>query len=227
MTATAKNVTSAGNFTTQTGTLSYPSLLAPKQNRLSKDPKMEFEATIIWGPDVDIKPIKAWALETWTKKWGTDKSKWPQRRNESGQMVSALQTPFRLCEEKRNADGTQPLGYPAGGTWVRCASKFQPGLINKYGQKIIHENEIYAGCQVILEVNCFVWEYAGKHGISLGLLNVMKMGDGPSLGGRAPAEKVFKAFISPLPPGGVPPRESESLDAADDAMSGASAEDLL
>lgn len=226
MTATNKNVTSAKNFITAMGRLSYLSLLAPKQNKLSKEPKLEYEATIIWGPEQadDIKAVKAWAMQTWIAKHGPDKSKWPMRKPEGwvpGQpLVQALQSPFRACEDRADAEGKLPNGYPAGGVWVRCASKFQPGVVDKYGQKIVHENGIIAGDWGHLEVNCFVWEYGGKHGLSLGLLNVIKMKDGEPLGGRVAAEKVFHSFIQKPPTGGSAAREDVSAEnlSADDIL---------
>lgn len=57
---------------------------------------------------------------------------------------------------------------------------------------------MYGGCYCIAQVNAYAWEYTEKgkvmkRGVSLGLMNLMKVRDGERLGGgkRISAEDAF------------------------------------
>jgi hypothetical protein len=83
-------------------------------------------------------------------------------------------------------------GFPDGWMMIRCNSKQPPGVVDASVNKIIDPVEIYPGAIVIATVNCFTWDGKTGKGISFGLGNVQKVGEGPRLDNRTNADQDFK-----------------------------------
>lgn len=83
-------------------------------------------------------------------------------------------------------------GCPEGCVIIRCNSLQPPGVVDAKVQKIIDPAEIYPGAIVIATLSCFGWvNKKGGKGVSFGLGNVQKVGDGPRLDNRKAAEDDF------------------------------------
>jgi hypothetical protein len=98
-----------------------------------------------------------------------------------------LRMPFRRGEEKSDYEG-----YGPGIVFINATTKQRPGVVNGQVQKILDPGEVYAGCYVYAEINPFTYDTKGNKGVSFGLNNIQKCANGESIGGRAPAEQVFK-----------------------------------
>ena len=59
---------------------------------------------------------------------------------------------------------------------------------------ITDPDEVYCGCKVRATLSVFAYDKAGNRGISFGLNNVQKLGDGERLDGRLRAEDDFEAL---------------------------------
>jgi hypothetical protein len=102
-----------------------------------------------------------------------------------------LRSPFRKGEEKADLEG-----YGPGVVFVSATSKMQPGLVNANLQKIISQDDFYAGCYARATVVAYAYEKAGNKGVAFGLNNLQKIGDGEAFSGRVKAEDDFEATES-------------------------------
>ena len=100
-----------------------------------------------------------------------------------------LKNPFRDGAEK------ETIGYGEGTVFITFKTEEKngrPGLVDQNMQRIIEESAFYPGCYARATVNPYAWTYMGKSGISFGLQNLQKVGDGEPLGGgRSKAEDDF------------------------------------
>lgn len=124
----------------------------------------------------DIEPLIAAANAAAADKWGQDKSKWPKN----------LKMPFRDGDEKPDLGG-----YP-GSIYITATAKNPPTVLNLDTSLITKESRsFYSGCFARASVNAFTFDVSGNKGVSFGLSNVQKMGDGPEFSGRKKAEDEF------------------------------------
>ena len=70
----------------------------------------------------------------------------------------------------------------------------KPGLLNKYKQKTDSQEDIYSGVYAHVSINFYAFSMAGNKGVTAGLNNVLSLGHGDYLGGRASAESDFDEF---------------------------------
>ena len=92
----------------------------------------------------------------------------------------------------RDGDADKPdQDAYAGKLFINASSKLQPGIVDANVQPIIDRTELYAGCYGRVQINFFPYAQAGNKGIGCGLINVQKLSDGESLGGRMKAEDAF------------------------------------
>lgn len=103
-------------------------------------------------------------------------------------IPATLASPFRKGEEKE-----QFAGYGEGVMFMNAKTTTRPGVVDQRVVRIIDPEDFYAGCYAHADINPFAWTYMGKSGISFGLQNVQKVGDGEPLGGRTSAESSFDA----------------------------------
>ena len=97
-----------------------------------------------------------------------------------------------------DGDGVKQNGEQFGpeckGHWVFTASAkadYPPQVVDRRGQPILDQSEIYSGCYANVAVNFFPYLFAGKKGIGAGLGNIQKIKDGESLAGTRTAEQDF------------------------------------
>lgn len=168
---------------TPEGILSYPHLFEPQQPK-GGEGKAKYSAALIFLAGTDLSEMKKAAIAAGVEKWGETKF---------ADMVKKKQIrmPFREGEEK---------GYPDGSTFINIRSDNQPGVVDriqdpKTGKPrvITDEGEVYAGCRVRASVSAFAYDTNGNKGVTFGLNNIQKLGDGERLDGRTRAEDDFDA----------------------------------
>ena len=172
--------------------LDWPKLFTPEKNELNG--QMEYSLVALFEPGADLSELKKAAKEAAIKKFGPDESLWPEN----------MKSPFKDQGEKRQkdqatgrpkvgADGKPvlPEGYVAGAMMLNLKSRQRPGVVDENVQTIFDETKIYRGCWCQAQVNAFAYDQKGNRGISFGLNNVQKVGDGESLGGRMKPEDAF------------------------------------
>lgn len=94
--------------------------------------------------------------------------------------------PWRRGEER---DGK---GYGAGKLFINCNADNPPGVVDRQVQPILNPAEIYAGCKVIASVRAFAFNFENmKKGVSFGLNNIQKVGDGERLDNRSTPTQDF------------------------------------
>ena len=172
--------------------IDWPKIFQPEKNDLNG--KMEYSCVALFPLGADLSELKAAAEAAAIKKFGPDKSTWPDN----------IRNPFKDQGEKRvkdqatgrpkvGADG-QPIlpdGYVAGAMMLNFKSEQRPGVVDANVQTIMDPSEIYRGCYCVAQVNAFAYDQKGNRGISFGLNNLQKVGDGDSLGGRMKPEDAF------------------------------------
>ena len=75
---------------------------------------------------------------------------------------------------------------------ANAKADYPPEIVDKMGNPIINQSEIYSGIYGRVNVTFFPYAFGGKKGIGCGLGPVQKLRDGEPLGGSAPtAAQVF------------------------------------
>lgn len=170
----------ADNILTPKFRVSYPNVFKARRNDLSG--KDEYSIVALFKKGEDLAALKKAAESVLIEKFGTDKTKWPKQ----------LRSPFR-DQGEREKDGKMPEGYEAGAIFINLKSTQRPGLVDGARQAIIDENEFYAGCFARAQVRPFYYDQKGNKGVSFGLQNLQKMGEGDPLSSRVRAEDAFEA----------------------------------
>lgn len=75
--------------------------------------------------------------------------------------------------------------------YINAKCKTRPGVVDRFKQPIMDEEEMYSGVWAYVAVRFYPYLVSGKYGIAAGLDNVMKFKDDDHLGGRASAEVDF------------------------------------
>lgn len=125
----------------------------------------KYQLNIIFPPGADLK-----ALEEEVDR--VAKEKWPKG------LPKKFQHPFRDCDEKADQ-----AGYDKGGTFICPKSVNKPKVFARDKTRIDDPSEIYAGALVRASVTAFAYDTKGNVGVSFGLVNVQKLGDGTPLTG--------------------------------------------
>ena len=101
-----------------------------------------------------------------------------------------------------DGDGVRPSDGMAFGPGVQRAlgihgqrqGGLSPEIVDKMGNPVINQSEIYSGIYGRVNVTFFPYAFGGKKGIGCGLGPVQKLRDGEPLGGSVPtAAQVFGA----------------------------------
>jgi len=108
------------------------------------------------------------------------KGKW------GGKIPTKLKMPLRDGDEERPDDEAYADCY-----FLNASAKTKPGVVDANLNAIIRQDEVYSGCFGKASVNFYAFDVNGNKGIACGLNNIMKLEDGPSLGGRSSAEEDF------------------------------------
>ena len=104
-----------------------------------------------------------------------------------GKKPAKLENPMRDGDEKDDE-------VYAGHFYFNAKSSTRPGIVDKFGNPITDEEEIYSGVWCYCSVNFFPYKASGNCGVSAGLNNVMKFKDDDHLGGRVSAAADFEGF---------------------------------
>lgn len=76
-----------------------------------------------------------------------------------------------------------------------ASEKFQPDCVDASLQPIIDPRELYSGMYCRVSLRPYTWDHpTGGKGISFGLMNVQKLGDGEKFGGGASAANTFEEW---------------------------------
>jgi len=157
--------------------LSYVHLFKPYATE-GGEAKYQTAVLIPKGEKKTVKAIKN-AIEkakeeAVTKKWGgVEPKKWNNP----------------LCDGDEKDDETYADHF-----YLSAKSKTRPEIVDKHGNPITDEEEIYSGVYACVSMTFFGFDVSGNKGIACGLNNVMKFKDGDYLGGRSSAASDFEGF---------------------------------
>lgn len=179
------------NVTTGKARFSYVHLYKPYTCQPGQEEK--FQVTIlIPKSDVDTKARIDAAIEAAKQKGIAEK--W------NGVCPPIVPTPIYDGDGVRPSDGME-FGPECKGHWVFTASAkadYPPEVVDKMGNPIINQSEIYSGVYGRVNVTFFPYMFGGKKGIGCGLGPVQKLEDGEALGGSVPkAATVFGTAATP------------------------------
>lgn len=159
---------------------SYVNVFKPRKTDDSPDPKYSITLLV---PKTDTTTYRA--MRAAIKAAIASKPEYFKGMNED-----EIQLPIH------DGDGRKPKGGAYGdeckGCWVvNAASKSKPGVVDVNRDPILDETEVYSGCYGRATLNAFAYNRNGNKGISFGLNNIQKRGDGAPLDGRTRAEDDF------------------------------------
>ncbi len=120
------------NVVTPKFKMGYPNLFKPRKNEMNG--KDEYSVVALFDKGEDLSVLKKAAQEAIAKKWGADKSKWPQN----------LRTPFRDQGEKGKIDEVTgkkilPPGHEDGAFFLNLRSQQKLGVVDENVQPILDE----------------------------------------------------------------------------------------
>ena len=180
------------------GIASYPYVATPQSPRPGSTANPKYSMTVIFKPGTDLSALKAAAN-------AAAESAYPGK----GIALLAkgtLRSPFRTDCEAKN--------YKDCATFINVRTDKKPGVVYAYKDATTGKpalipddkiaDEIYPGCQVKVSLNAFAYNTDGNKGISFGLNNVQKIGEGERLDGRAAADDEFTADLSQAPDEDLP-----------------------
>lgn len=182
----------ANDVTTGKVRLSYVHLFKPYAFSAGNEEK--FSVTILLPKsDTDTKARIDAAIEEAKRLGAADK--W------NGVVPPILATPVYDGDGTRPSDGL-PFGDECKGHWVFTASSkadYPPEVVDANMNPIIDQSQVYSGIYAKVCVTFFPYLFGGaKKGIGCALGPVMKVADGPALGGeRLSAAEAFGASSSP------------------------------
>ena len=164
--------------------LAFQSVIEPRVSDIGDDKTPKYVAVLLFEPNDPTVPLmKAAMKEAATDFFGADK------------IPANLRMPLRDGKEK---SGDYP--FYTGHLFMNTSSKNKPGVVDQANKAIVDADDIYSGCWVRAEINCFAYDKKGNKGVSFGLNNVQKLGDGDHFGGRRPAEQVFSPVVDAANP---------------------------
>lgn len=183
---------------TPVGTLSYPWLATAQSPKLDKNGNPQgnpkFSTAIIFAPGTDMSGLEAAAN-------AAADAAYPGK-GIAMLKSGALRSPFRRDCEAKN--------YKNCAVFMNVRTENKPGAVFNYrdssdptkAAKIPDDkitDELYPGVQAKLSLNAFAYNQDGNKGVSFGLNNVQKIGEGERLDGRAAAEDEFSGDLSEAP----------------------------
>lgn len=137
--------------------------------------------TNILIPKTEKKTIAAIEAAIEAAKEQAVKSKW------GGKLPKKLDTPLRDGDEKE--DEIYHDHY-----YLNAKSNTRPGVVDKQGNPIMDEEEIYSGVWCYFSISFYGYDVSGNRGVACGLNNLKKYKDDDRLGGRASADSDFSDF---------------------------------
>lgn len=178
------------NVTTGRVRLSYVHLFKPYALQPGQEEK--FSVTVLVPKtDTDTMARINAAIEAAKQKGAADK--W------NGVVPPIIPTPVYDGDGVRPSDGME-FGQECKGNWVftaRSSADYAPEVVDRMGNPIINQSEVYSGMFGRVNVTFFPYLYGGKKGIGCSLGPVQKLDDGEPLSGGAPS--AAQAFGTPAP----------------------------
>ena len=156
--------------------VSFPQVFQPKAAPGSD--KEKYSVVMIFKAGEDLGKLKGLLKKCVAEKYP------------NGEIPAGFTTPLKDGNEK-TYDGYKDTIY------ATASSMQQPGVIDETKKVILEPRDFYSGCYAIATVTAYCWSYMGKHGVSLGLQNLMKMNDGEPLTGGSSAEADFEDIDLP------------------------------
>jgi len=179
MNATTENVQSTKVVTGQVR-FSYLHIWEPSAVQEGQEKKFSASLLIPKSDKDTIAKIEAAvsaAREQGKGKWG-------------GKIPAKLKLPLRDGDEERPEDEAY-----AGCYFLNANAKTRPGIVDKFANPIMNQDEVYSGCYGRASITFFAYDSNGSKGIACGLNHLMKTKDGEALGGRSTAESDFAEVI--------------------------------
>ena len=101
--------------------------------------------------------------------------------------------PGNLKLPLRDGDVERPDSPEYKGMYfINASSTERPGIVDRNREDILDPSEVYSGCYGRASFNLYAFDKNGNRGIAAGLSNIMKLSDGPRLGGgRTSAQDDF------------------------------------
>jgi hypothetical protein len=117
----------------------------------------------------DLTELQRIVREAAVEKWGEDIN------------IKSIKTPFRDQGEKDFAGDVDGATFAA----AYSGESNRPAVVDENVDPILDPGEFYPGCYARAKIHAYAWEHkkSGK-GVSFGLGNIQKVGDGERLGGR-------------------------------------------
>jgi hypothetical protein len=184
-------------------TLSYPKLLKPSLGPKPKPgDKSMFSVMLLFTHEAikspEFQAIKDAAVAKAREAWGS----------KADELIRTGQRkmPFRKDVE---AMGHDPKTFACFMN-VRAGEDYPPQVVTRSGKVITDPREIYPGVRARVSLSVFSYDTNGNRGVSFGLNNVQKLGDGPRIDGRRSAADEFP--VLPDEPAADMPAEGGTSD---------------
>ena len=167
----------------------YPELFEPKSFNNS-DPK--YSAVFLIDQSADIAPLRGAVKAAAMRKWPGQQPDFYTKLN-----LPIKNGASKAIDKNGNPDATN---FYHGRYYISAKSKWQPQIVNTFGEYITDLEDVYGGCVVKAYLKFFGYEFMGKLGVSPGLQAVCKIKDGdPIGGGRVNPKEVFGSLIKDRP----------------------------
>lgn len=164
---------------TPVGRVSYPNVFTARGMGKNNEGDKNFSLTLLFPKDKkdELAQMKADVEAAIKEKWGDKRPK-------------NLQSPFTDGNTKDAPEYQDMIAVNFK------AKEDRPPQVIGPDKKPITENSglFYPGCYARVSYRCYAWEYMGKTGVSFGLNNIQKSGDGEPFDGRTDADDDFEAL---------------------------------
>jgi hypothetical protein len=167
----------------------YPDLFEPTS---FKDGPEYYRCLLLFERNADLSDIKRCIAEA-------AKSKFP---NKDKSFYQALRTPIRDGNDKAVDDHGKedPNSFYHNRWFMNVKTKYQPGVVDIYGDPITDESKVYGGCKVRAYLDFFGYEYLGNKGVGVSLQAIAKTDDGePIGGGKVDPKQAFAEVLQKRP----------------------------
>lgn len=179
-----------GVLITPPARLSYPALITAR--KVEDNQKAKFQANLVFDSDADLTPFVEAAFAIAAEHCGGEE------KAKKAIKAGTIHWPFHKGEEEQNPQ------YPEGCVVIKANSLQRPQVVSRFADpktgkpKEIPldeiEEECYPGCVVRASLRPYWWTYEKmKKGVSFGLGNLQKLGDGDRFDSRTAAEDDFEA----------------------------------
>lgn len=155
--------------TTPEGRVAYPRLFKAGALKPTDTPK--FDATLVWGPTVDLSEMKG-VVEAFVKREAP--KKWP------GGIPKKFTYPWRSGDEKEGKEGFGPDDTFAA--FRRNEEYGPPVVVGQNPKNPLTPADVYGGMIGKIAYRPYLYDYTGNCGVALGLEGFQKTGMGTPIG---------------------------------------------